>query len=172
MKYSAYAECEIIHFVNCEILLPLVAMWNEFAHICGANISQRSYFTCPQGQISLKKAHIVLVDKSAFFVGGEEKRLFLAKKSCAEPFACEQTTAFVALMHFICNEIANESPLSLRSQIKKDTELVSFFIWRRREDLNFRAGYPTYTLSRGASSATWVLLQKKYATKVAQTAVS
>ena len=33
-------------------------------------------------------------------------------------------------------------------------------IWRRREDLNFRAGYPTYTLSRGASSATWVLLHK------------
>ena len=30
---------------------------------------------------------------------------------------------------------------------------------RRRRDLNPRAGYPTYTLSRGASSATWVLLQ-------------
>ncbi len=27
-------------------------------------------------------------------------------------------------------------------------------IWRRRRDLNPRAGYPTYTLSRGASSAT------------------
>ncbi len=26
VKYSAYAECEIIHSVNCEILLPLVAM--------------------------------------------------------------------------------------------------------------------------------------------------
>ena len=24
--------------------------------------------------------------------------------------------------------------------------------WRRRRDLNSRAGYPTYTLSRGASS--------------------
>jgi hypothetical protein len=30
--------------------------------------------------------------------------------------------------------------------------------WRRRRDLNPRAGCPTYTLSRGASSATWVLL--------------
>ena len=27
-------------------------------------------------------------------------------------------------------------------------------IWRRRRDLNPRAGHPTYTLSRGASSAT------------------
>ena len=30
---------------------------------------------------------------------------------------------------------------------------------RRRRDLNPRAGFPTYTLSRGASSASWVLLQ-------------
>ena len=29
---------------------------------------------------------------------------------------------------------------------------------RRRRDLNPRAGCPTYTLSRGASSASWVLL--------------
>ena len=29
---------------------------------------------------------------------------------------------------------------------------------RRRRDLNPRAGHPTYTLSRGASSASWVLL--------------
>ena len=27
-----------------------------------------------------------------------------------------------------------------------------FLFWRRRRDLNPRAGYPTYTLSRGASS--------------------
>ena len=33
---------------------------------------------------------------------------------------------------------------------------------RRRRDLNPRAGYPTYTLSRGTSSATWVLLQSLY----------
>ena len=40
MKYSACAECEIIHFVNCEILLPQVAMWNE---ICPHSRSE--YFT-------------------------------------------------------------------------------------------------------------------------------
>jgi hypothetical protein len=33
-------------------------------------------------------------------------------------------------------------------------ELKAHYVWRRRRDLNPRAGYPTYTLSRGASSAT------------------
>ena len=33
------------------------------------------------------------------------------------------------------------------------------FSKRRRRDLNPRAGHPTYTLSRGTSSASWVLLQ-------------
>ena len=33
-------------------------------------------------------------------------------------------------------------------------------LWRRRRDLNPRASYPTYSLSRGASSATWVLLHE------------
>ena len=35
-------------------------------------------------------------------------------------------------------------------------------IKRRRRDLNPRAGHPTYTLSRGTSSATWVLLLFNY----------
>ena len=40
----------------------------KFAHICGANISQRSYFTCPQGQISLKKStHLSGRQMCAFF---------------------------------------------------------------------------------------------------------
>ena len=33
-------------------------------------------------------------------------------------------------------------------------------VWRRRRDLNPRTGCPIYTLSRGASSATWVLPHK------------
>ena len=42
-----------------------------------------------------------------------------------------------------------------------------FAVERRWRDLNPRAGRPTYTLSRGASSATWVhLLAWKLATKV------
>ncbi len=31
-------------------------------------------------------------------------------------------------------------------------------LWRRRRDLNPRCGFPHYSLSRGAPSATWVLL--------------
>ena len=31
--------------------------------------------------------------------------------------------------------------------------MQSIIVWRRRRDLNPRAGCPTYTLSRGASSA-------------------
>ena len=37
-----------------------------------------------------------------------------------------------------------------------------FGIWRRRRDLNPRDGFPPYSLSRGAPSATWVLLHAKY----------
>ena len=36
--------------------------------------------------------------------------------------------------------------------IKKASRWDAFFIWRSRRDLNSRAGYPTYALSRGASS--------------------
>ena len=50
----------------------------KFAHIREANIShlRSKYFTAklfhlPAGQISLKKAHIVLVDKCVLFSGGE-----------------------------------------------------------------------------------------------------
>ena len=50
--------------------------WNSPLHICEANISQRSYFTWAlpyftrRRRISLKKAHIVLVDKCVLFSGG------------------------------------------------------------------------------------------------------
>ncbi len=36
---------------------------------------------------------------------------------------------------------------------KRYRESDTVFCWRRWRDLNSRAGYPTYTLSRGASSA-------------------
>ena len=39
-------------------------------------------------------------------------------------------------------------------------------IWRRRRDSNPRAGYPTYALSRGASSPTWVLLRVTYSINI------
>ena len=34
----------------------------------------------------------------------------------------------------------------------RNTRMGIPYFWRRRKDLNLRAGYPTYTLSRGASS--------------------
>ena len=49
VKYSAYAECEIISCGNCEIspvACGSIRCEMKFAlHICEANISQRSYFT-------------------------------------------------------------------------------------------------------------------------------
>ena len=48
---------------------------------------------------------------------------------------------------------------SLPQQNKKAVLCTTSLFWRRRRDLNPRAGCPTYTLSRGASSASWVFLQ-------------
>ena len=64
MKYSADAECEIIHCVNCEISHSVRCEMKFALHICEANISQRSYFTWAlpnftrRRRISLKKAHL------------------------------------------------------------------------------------------------------------------
>ena len=60
------AECEIISLRklwNISRRLRLRSMWNEICphsrqrifHICGANISQQSYFTCPKGKFHWKK---------------------------------------------------------------------------------------------------------------------
>ena len=40
-------------------------------------------------------------------------------------------------------------PIKQKWQSRKGS---AAFVWRRRKDLNLRAGCPTYTLSRGASS--------------------
>ena len=40
---------------------------------------------------------------------------------------------------------------SSKQKVKRQPKQVAF--WRRRRDLNSRAGFPTYALSRGASSA-------------------
>ena len=37
---------------------------------------------------------------------------------------------------------------------KKEASKMMLLFWRRRRDSNSRAGYPTYALSRGASSPT------------------
>ena len=67
--------------------------------------------------------------------------------------------------------ISNAS-LAYHKLFRLSTTFFNFFqkffvVERRWRDLNPRAGRPTYTLSRGASSATWVhLLAWKFATKV------
>ena len=63
VKYSACAECEIIHFVNCEIS-PFGRCEMKFAHIRVSEYFTRrrrishfaEIFHLPEGQISLKKA--------------------------------------------------------------------------------------------------------------------
>ena len=44
----------------------------------------------------------------------------------------------------------------VRVSVKKENQCIKhwFSFWRRRGDSNSRAGYPTYALSRGASSPT------------------
>ena len=75
VKYSAYAECEIIHFLNCEIS-PFGRCEMKFAssHLRSKYFTAelfhmaKPYFT-RRRRISLKKAHIVLVDKCVLFSG-------------------------------------------------------------------------------------------------------
>ncbi len=82
MKYSAYAECEIIHFVNCEIS-PFGRCEMKFAssHLRSKYFTAelfhmaKPYFT-RRRRISLKKAHIVLVDKCVLFSGGGVRTRF------------------------------------------------------------------------------------------------
>ena len=47
-------------------------------------------------------------------------------------------------------EVKNPFFYAIKQKDSRSFEQLSF--WRRRKDLNLRAGYPTYTLSRGASS--------------------
>ena len=78
VKYSAIAECEIIHFVNCEISHAAFGSVRCEMKFAGIRVSE--YFTrrrrishfaeifhLPEGQISLKKA---LARASAFFWSG------------------------------------------------------------------------------------------------------
>ena len=105
MKYSACAECEIMCYRTLWNIAPSSQCEMKFAH----SHLRSKYFTAKlfhmakpyftrRRRISLKKAHIVLVDKCVLFSGGE-------------------------------GEIWTLAPV-----------------------------LPAYTLSRGASSASWVLL--------------
>ncbi len=58
------------------------------------------------------------------------------------------------IAHFPAEQCALRA--AQKSPARKLTELL---VWRRSRDLNPGAGFPAYSLSRGAPSATWVLLQ-------------
>ena len=78
MKYSAHAECEIIHFVNCEISPVAYGFGRcemKFAHIREANIShlRSKYFTAelfhlPARANFVEKSTHLSVDKCVFFL--------------------------------------------------------------------------------------------------------
>ena len=60
------------------------------------------------------------------------------------------------------------------SQEKNPVQKDRVFLWRRRRDLNPRAGFPTYSLSRGAPSPlgyfSMVKYEKRYQPLVAELA--
>ena len=61
--------------------------------------------------------------------------------------------ALSAPPHTLCAAVQREKILSSPPKRKiRNTQMGIPYFWRRRKDLNLRAGYPTYTLSRGASS--------------------
>lgn len=70
---------------------------------------------------------------------------------------CQQLFTFIFQSIYIMVEMAQKK----KSQSLKILLLLPIGSKRRKRDLNPRAGFPTYTLSRGASSASWVLLQSK-----------
>ena len=57
-----------------------------------------------------------------------------------------------AAVAFIARAFRRSSSNFARLKTKKTPNWVSSLFWRRTRDSNSRAGYPTYSLSRGASS--------------------
>ena len=76
-----------------------------------------------------------------------------------------ESTLFSAILYDISHFLSFRQLIKIIT-IHSNCQHLFLFFWnflnfkkRRRRDLNPRAGYPTYTLSRGTSSASWVLLQ-------------
>ncbi len=65
------------------------------------------------------------------------------------------------LIHFCHNRAVSQLSVNIKTKSNDLFEQVVAF-WRRRRDLNPRAGFPAYSLSRGAPSASWVLLQVEW----------
>ena len=65
------------------------------------------------------------------------------------------------LIRFCHNRAVPQLSVNIKTKNNDLFEQVVVF-WRRRRDLNPRAGFPAYSLSRGAPSASWVLLQVEW----------
>ena len=68
---------------------------------------------------------------------------------------------FILNISVLCDSsiILSKCQSFVNNFFQKNSNNSYFKSERRKRDLNPRAGYPTYTLSRGTSSATWVFLQ-------------
>ena len=62
------------------------------------------------------------------------------------------TVAFMSAGHFIARCYLMHREVHFIAPSKKSIAFAMLFCWRRRRDLNPRAGHPTYSLSRGAPS--------------------
>ena len=80
----------------------------------------------------------------AFLFGGEGGIRFSAEKPVAA------LTVHRTVIHYRSFE---SRPINVLQNNKSTHCVDALLFWRRRRDSNPRAGFPTYTLSRGASSA-------------------
>ena len=102
-------------------------------------------FKCLQGSAAGTESAAPLAVPGAA-VGGRS-RLGLADR-CAKKSSLHPPQAAVG---FFARAFRSSGPNPGEQNEKPRTKVRGFF-WRRRRDLNPRAGFPTYALSRGASS--------------------
>ena len=102
-------------------------------------------FKCFQGSAAGTESAAPLAVPGAA-IGGRS-RLGLADR-CAKKSSLHPPQAAVG---FFARAFRRSSP-NPGEQSEKPRTFVRGFFWRRRRDLNPRAGFPTYALSRGASS--------------------
>ena len=91
--------------------------------------------------VGLFSSNFYILSQSLAFVNNFFKFLFFVFADCLSEYQWYHTQVFMSTTFF------NNSQKLFRK------------MERRKRDLNPRAGFPTYTLSRGASSASWVFLR-------------
>ena len=124
--YGYFVHANILPFVKYSLFWTLL--------LCGARaqllpwcVALRSFSTSRHGATLLASLESQLSDSAAL--------RYLRRRSPCER-RCGGGKSFL---------------LHAKRKIRNTPMGIPYF-WRRRKDLNLRAGYPTYTLSRGASS--------------------